>query len=276
MNEDESNELAKKVLINETLRERMKRQQYQSVVLDSRKNVFIDDAVYKLVFERTNGHPNHLVILVKWFVESKSVVFVERMNAFKFPNQMSEMQARLKLPGTLKALIVSRLDFLTDGDARAILKVAAVIGLQFDEGLLLEVLNKQGKEISEDFLKQTLEELQGLGFIELGRITGEDVDEGKRPNDMLQRIPSYTSLTVKPNKLSPRIRYRVKRYLEPTAEKWSFTGDITHQAIKSLVPLARLTEIEKVIDDAREAPAKTQSGHGVRRTRGGVMRKLFG
>ena len=265
------------MLIAETLKLRMRHQQYQSVVLDSRRNVFIDSAVYKLVYERTNGHPNHLVILVKWFIESKSVVYMEKMHAFRFPNQMSEMQARLKLPGTLKDLIVSRLDFLTDGDARAILKVAAVIGPQFDEGLLLHVLNNQGRNISEDTLTQTLEQLQGLGFIALGRITGEDVDEGKRPNDMLKRTPSYTSLTLKPKKLQlgPQMKYRLKRYLEPTAEKWSFTGDITHQAIKSLVPLARLTEIEKMIDQTLKE-IKSQANGGVRRTRGGVMRKIFG
>lgn len=204
-------------------------------------DVIVDNSVLKLVYNRTNGHPNHLIVLVKWFVDSRNVVYNEVMGGFRFPNEMSELQARMKLPGTLKDLIVSRVDFLTDGEARVILKVAAVIGPEFKASLLLQILNREGNEITEEKLKSKLETLQDLGFILLGRRIDEDMDKGEKTTE--QDNSHSTTLM----RLAPKMKYKIKRYLDHESENWSFSAEVTQQAIKDLVPHSRVNKIEAIL-----------------------------
>ena len=235
LTEEDSNDLIRGVLEMETSMKRRDSSRRRSEM----RGTYVDDAVNSLVYERTNGHPNHIVILVKWFVESRNVVFTPESSTFKFPNEASKMQSRLKLPGNLRELILSRLDFLTDGDTRRILKVAAVIGHQFKEATLLKVLKKDGLAINEEELRSALEGLQDMGFITLGT----DVDQ-RAPKEDKDRSNSYTSVS---SAIAPRLKNKVRRYLNQDTDEWNFTAEVIQQAIKSLIPQKRFQEIEEII-----------------------------
>lgn len=240
LTEEESDELTRNVLEVESNVKRREKSRRKSEVQETR----VDDAVNKLVYERTKGHPNHIVILVKWFVESRNVVYSPESATFKFPNEASLLQSKLKLPGNLRELILSRLDFLTDGDARRILKVAAVIGPQFKEALLLKVLKKDGLAINEDELRASLEGLQDLGFITLG-LDVEPVNAHDK-----ERTNSYTSVS---STLAPRLKNKMRRYLNQDTDEWSFTAEVIQQAIKSLIPQKRFQEIEEIIYNVKRS-----------------------
>lgn len=219
----------------------------QAKMLGMNYDDLVDTKIKELVFKKTRGQPNHLTLLVKWFIESKNVVFKQREYQYMFRTAMSEQQSEQSIPDTLKETIVYRLDFLP-GDDRAILKVAATIGPIFPEDMLFEVLALDGYKITPIELQQRLESLETKGYL---------IHQGLK-NELM---------TSKTFAIDPRLGAHMLRNKKDST--WLFSADITQQAIRSLIPNQRYEELWEYIEKVINRRGKGRGG----RTRKTVLKR---
>jgi len=245
LNREQSEELSMNVLMDTAERIKSLNRAKENVKLEGlgvRVNAseYVDQEVLDIVYDRTEGHPSHLALLVKWLVEQKYVTR-HRTGKFHFNEEFgskSKEQALTHVPQELERIIRYHKNELP-GRLERVLKVAAVLGKAFSFEQLKEVLrldDLDSFEKTED-LHLELRKLQEFGFI-------QHVDD-KKLNDM-----SVASM-------GSGIKYRVARYLSSDSQNpldlnWKFQDDITQEVILKSIPRKRLSQIEKRRDKVVE------------------------
>uniref|UniRef100_A0A7S3UYL5 Guanylate cyclase domain-containing protein n=1 Tax=Aplanochytrium stocchinoi TaxID=215587 RepID=A0A7S3UYL5_9STRA len=196
-------------------------------VLGMQETDLVSQNIKKVVYQRTNGLPNHITLLVRWMIESKNVVFHEKSHEFDFSNEISMLQAENVVPKSVADTIVFRLNILA-GDARNVLKIAAGIGSVFTIDELFKVLSHDGSKIKPGELNNILTKLKDAGFVEPFQ---------KRERQIrMRRLP----------------------------HEWTFVSDVTKQAVESLLPDLRRAQIKELVspDSRFNSPEKRKKGLG--------------
>jgi class 3 adenylate cyclase/tetratricopeptide (TPR) repeat protein len=88
-----------------------------------------------IVLARTDGNPLFIEELVRMLIDVRAVDWDEEERRWRSTQELH----RIAIPDTLRGLIRARIDQLDD-DARAVVKVASVVGRSFGDGLLRAVL----------------------------------------------------------------------------------------------------------------------------------------
>ena len=115
----------------------------------------ISDELHALLVERTKGNPFYVQQMALYFVENSIVALQE--------GRWQLIAETLELPDTINAVLIARIDRLAQ-QVKELVKVAAVIGREFDVLLLSAVLKRdvvyQVKVIEENQIWDELQELQ--------------------------------------------------------------------------------------------------------------------
>ena len=109
--------------------------------------------VKTLLIERTEGNPFFLEESVRILIETRSLV--REGDRYR----LAQPLAAIKIPATVRAVLVARIDRLPETDKR-LLQTAAVIGRQVPYALLRDIA-----EIDEDVLQESLSRLQTAEFL---------------------------------------------------------------------------------------------------------------
>ncbi len=96
-------------------------------------NDAISDDLHTLLLQKTNGNPFFVQQLTRYFVENDVVSLQD--------GTWRLTSAVLKLPDTINAILIARIDRLAD-ELKAVVKTAAVIGREFDLILLSAILKQ--------------------------------------------------------------------------------------------------------------------------------------
>ncbi len=121
----------------------------------------LNHAVVGQIVQRAGGNPYFIEEVVRSFIDEGAVVF--RGGTFKVTDKFGTMT----IPSTINDVLMARIDRL-DEDARALLKVAAVIGRKFFYRILTEVGGSiQNMDERLSYLKKTQLILEGERFEEL-------------------------------------------------------------------------------------------------------------
>src|SRR3984893_6772043 len=138
----------------------------------------VSDELARRVYERTGGNPFFLEEVCRALLEQGAVA--ER-DGEAIP---AKEVATLRLPDTVQAVIRTRLDRL-DPDALEVLRIASVIGREFSNDVLVEVL---GAERSPE---RAIEQLNAAGLIQQ---SGLPPERGCRFKHVLTQEVTYDSL----------------------------------------------------------------------------------
>ena len=114
--------------------------------------------VKTLLIERTEGNPFFLEESVRILIETRSLV--REGDRYR----LAQPLAAIKIPATVRAVLVARIDRLPETDKR-LLQTAAVIGRHVPYALLREIA-----EIDEDVLQESLSRLQTAEFVYEARL----------------------------------------------------------------------------------------------------------
>lgn len=93
----------------------------------------VPDELKKIIIEKSQGNPFYIEELIKSLIEQGYVI--EEKGTWKFKGDIKKIQ----LPDTMEAVILSRIDRCNLQD-RDVLQTAAVLGREFDEFLLKQVV----------------------------------------------------------------------------------------------------------------------------------------
>jgi len=115
----------------------------------------ISDELHALLVERTRGNPFYVQQMALYFVENTIVTLHE--------NRWRLISDTLELPDTINAVLIARIDRLSQ-QVKELVKVAAVLGREFDVLLLSAVLKRdvlyQIKVVEQSQIWDELQELQ--------------------------------------------------------------------------------------------------------------------
>ncbi len=115
----------------------------------------ISDELQTLLVQRTRGNPFYVQQMVLYFVENTIIALQE--------NRWRLIADTLELPDTINAVLIARIDRLAQ-QVKELVKVAAVIGREFDVLLLSAVLKRdvvyQVKVVEKSQIWDELQELQ--------------------------------------------------------------------------------------------------------------------
>jgi adenylate cyclase len=167
----------------------------------------------KLIIEETDGNPLYLEEVLHALIEEGTLRQVD--GAW----QLTQSIERVRVPDTLYQMIQSRvddLDFDSPG-ARRVLWLAAVVGLQFTEDVLLHLFRESGREEAE--FRSHLLALRNADMLRRARVeSGTAVRPGFAFRHGLVQQVAYENML-----LSTRRRYhaQVGRWLEET-----YTADL--------------------------------------------------
>ncbi|WP_322495324.1 AAA family ATPase [Chloroflexus sp.] len=124
----------------------------------------VDEAIWRLIAEQTQGHPFFSLELAK-ALRDAGLIMRQRQICRFVPGAASTALQMVRLPATVQGLITSRFDQLTL-DQQLTLKVASVIGVEFDPATLAAIHPAQ---ITEQQLTSQLFAIQQAGLITLER-----------------------------------------------------------------------------------------------------------
>mmetsp|Transcript_9289 Transcript_9289/g.10713 ORF Transcript_9289/g.10713 Transcript_9289/m.10713 type:complete len:1028 (-) Transcript_9289:173-3256(-) len=221
MSKEETGELCAKLIVDFKRKDAEVEGQGKGLkILGMDETDLVSQSVKDVVYERTKGLPRHIILLVRWLIESKNVT-QHSMNGFDFANKMSQLQAENVVPESVAETIVMRLNILT-GDARNVLKIAAGLEDVFFVDDIYTVLENDGSKISLPELSTILLRLKESGFIE---------------------------------PFQKQKGFRMRRMVQ----EWQFVSDVTKSAVKSLLPEKRRVEIQEMLGPAK-LPRKQSEG----------------
>jgi tetratricopeptide (TPR) repeat protein len=116
--------------------------------------IYPDETLVKFLVKRTEGNPFYIEELLKLFQE-------QNLRFEAVPTKTTLDKLEQELPVNLQSLILAQVDRLNENE-KAVLKVASVIGRNFEVQPLQNIYNELGKPA---LITKELEKLLGLGII---------------------------------------------------------------------------------------------------------------
>jgi class 3 adenylate cyclase/tetratricopeptide (TPR) repeat protein len=147
----------------------------------------VDEAIWRLIAEQTQGHPFFSIELVKALRDAGLLMRQQHICRF-VPGAARRALHMVRLPSTVQGLITSRFDQLTL-DQQLTLKVASVIGVEFDTATLQAI---HPDHIPEEQLTAQLFAIQQSGLIALER-SGPTIRYTFRPAAIAEAIYNLMS-----------------------------------------------------------------------------------
>ncbi len=144
----------------------------------------LPEGLGELIHQRTGGNPFFIEEMCLDLLEDGIVLVKDGQAALTRPAD------RLELPGTVQAVIRSRLDRLSEAQ-QEVLRLASVIGREFDFRLLSEAYGMEGGQSNDG--QSHLHALTTQGLIQLGRVGHDPTFQFKH---VLTQVVAYETLLI--------------------------------------------------------------------------------
>jgi len=191
----------------------------------------VDAKVLDLVYRKTSGVPGSIVEKVDLLLSRRYLKDDQKNAKVIFSSESRAEQAELESPTSFHEILLEKFDKLSEID-KAVLKVAALIGMQFSPKLIVETIQSERREdgltVTDDTILQHLLHLQSEKFVM--RI----IEEGKG--------------TLRKTRAKNRRADSVHDSLEL---EWEFDSTAVMNGILELMPLSRRTFLKDRIDTIR-------------------------
>ncbi|MGI9077072.1 MAG: ATP-binding protein, partial [Gemmatimonadaceae bacterium] len=211
----------------------------------------ISEQLVNNVMERAGGNPFFLEEICQTLVET-GIAGTESGVA-----RVADATGIVQLPHTVQAVIRTRVDCL-DPDAREVLRVASVIGLEFGRGILEEIADSQLN------LPQALDRLKASGLLQQTSVGPEPAYRFKH---VLTQEVAYDSLLehqrtllhdaagramerLYPDRIDEHVELLARHFSR--AERWPKAIQYSIQAAERAAKLSRFAEALNTLDRAQE------------------------
>ncbi|MEE8395759.1 MAG: AAA family ATPase, partial [bacterium] len=155
----------------------------------------LPEGLGELIHERTGGNPFFIEEMCRDLLESGTLLVKDGQGALTRPAE------KLELPGTVQGVIRSRLDRLAE-DQREVLRLASVIGREFDHRLLARARghgagDEGGDHHGDNGLTALLEQMEAQGLIRQVRMPPDAAYQFKH---VLTQVVVYETLLLERRK----------------------------------------------------------------------------
>lgn len=205
----------------------------------SKKRLFARPLAH-LLWHKTNGKPNYLMLLVKYYLDNDFLKWSIEDQKFSFVSTKVSEKAMKIFPKSIVEIAGHRMNGL-DGMLKRVLKAAACIGKTFSVEQLVSVLAKDGAPFTQSNLTQNLQVLAQLGFIQKMRSRRFSVLSRRNPRPVPNSAPQKSNL-----------KSQMQRTGSDPVNMWQFTWEVYYESILSLIPRERKEQVQKYLTDQDE------------------------